>query len=397
MQSLRLAILLSIIPAALAMAQEDVALTISDDGVKFESRLLMVDANEGIAAGDLDGDGNLDLVAGRMWYRGPNWEARPVRNIKDWNGYVESNGDYLFDVNRDGRLDIISNNFVAPEIRWFENPGKDSLRRGKLWKEHVLVDSGQSKNEGQIMEDLDGDGRPEYIVNSWTKDVPMKVWRLVDIPPAKKGAAAFKMVGHDLGESGNGHGLAVGDINGDGKKDVLVGQGWYQQPANDPWSQPWTFHKDWRLKASLPMIVTDLDQDGDNDLIIGNGHDYGLYWWENLGTDEKGKVKFESHDIDNSFSQAHTLAWADVDGDRKPDLIAGKRVFAHNGSDPGGKEMPCLFYYTWNIETKSFTRYTIDKGQAGCGLQIVAQDLSGDGKTDIAVAGKSGTYVLIAK
>ena len=59
--------------------------------------------------------------------------------------------------------------------------------------------------------------------------------------------------------------------------------------------------------------------------------------------------------------------------------------------------MPCLYYYKWDPKTKQFTRVTIDEGHVGCGLQIVAADLNSDQRTDIAVAGKSGTYLLIAQ
>ncbi len=60
-------------------------------------------------------------------------------------------------------------------------------------------------------------------------------------------------------------------------------------------------------------------------------------------------------------------------------------------------EMPCLYYYRWDAKTKKFTRYTIEEGHVGCGLQIVTASLNDDQKTDVAVAGKSGTYLLLAK
>ena len=375
-----------------------------DANPRYQVKLLTIDANEGIAAGDVDGDGKPDLVAGRNWYRGGDWAPRPLRSIADWNGYVESNGDYLWDVNGDGRLDVIAGSFTPTEIHWYENPGEEGLRLGKHWKQHLLVDTKNSRNEGQLLQDIDGDGRPEWIVNSWIQNVPTVIWRLTDKPkstkPGKKpdtSQAVYDMQPHQLGEKGNGHGLAVGDISGDGLTDVLVGQGWYEQPKDNPWGQPCKFHADWNLHASVPMIVTDLDQDGDGDLIFGKGHDYGLLWWRNEGIDTDGKIQWKEQMIDKSFSQPHTLAWADIDGDGNSELITGKRYYGHNGRDPGGKEMPCLYYYDWDPTAQKFSRTTIEEGHVGCGLQIVTRDLNGDNKCDVAVAGKSGTYILFAK
>ena len=365
--------------------------------IRFEIRQLCLDANEGIAVGDIDGDGLEDVVAGRNWYSSRDWTPRPIRSIDDWNGYVESNGDYLYDVNGNGRLDVIAGSFIPTKVHWFENPGAEGLRLGQQWKTHELVDTGNSTNEGQLFVDLDGNGYPEWIVNSWRKDVPTLVWRMQPVEPTKSAPARIRLVPHTLGEMANGHGMGVGDLNGDGRLDVLVGQGWYEQPEKNPWQQPWKFQPDWDLHASIPMLVVDLNQNGRNDIIHGAGHDYGLFWWENQGTGEAGKITWKEHLIDRSFSQPHALAWLDLDGDGQPELITGKRYFAHNGRDPGGQEPPCLYCYKWDRTSEKFQRLVIDEGNVGTGLQIASGDFNGDGKTDLAVAGKSGTYVLMAQ
>ena len=79
-----------------------------EPSLKWKIKKLTVDANEGIDLADVNKDGKLDIIAGRNWYAAPDFTPKPVRSIKDWNGYVQSNGDFAYDVDKDGWVDVIS-------------------------------------------------------------------------------------------------------------------------------------------------------------------------------------------------------------------------------------------------------------------------------------------------
>ena len=222
-------------------------------------------AFEGAGVFDVDNDGKLDIVSGSRWYKGPDFtQSYPVREVAKVGTYYNCFSTIPVDVNGDGRMDFVTCSYFDKNVGWVENPGEP----GKTWQYHAIDTPGPS--ETAVGVDLTGDGVPEILPNT----VNVVVWYELQM---QGDAKTWKK--YDFGASAAGHGVGTGDVNGDGRIDLLTPKGWYEGPARPRAQVPWTFHADWNLGATgIQILAKDVDGDGRSDVVFGMGHGRGLYW-----------------------------------------------------------------------------------------------------------------------
>lgn len=349
--------------------------------VKF--RRIKVDGafrSEGVAVADFNRDGRLDIVTGNILYTGPDWKPQPMLGEpKAYNpeGYSDEFLCFPEDIDHDGWIDLIVVGFPEGKTRWLRNPG----RRGGPWKEFLAIE--KTGNESPDWVDVEKDGHKELVFAS---EKGMALGR-----PAADPAKPWSIrVIAGFGDPRPAHGLGVGDINGDGRADVVCPEGWWEGPA-DRARAPWAFHRaKLGFEAPAQMLVFDVDGDGDADVVSSGAHRYGLWWYEQ--TPEGWKP----HEIDHSISQLHALHLADLNRDGLPDLVTGKRFWAHMHNDEGIDDPAVLCWFMMKRENgkPSWIRHDID-WDSGVGLHFQIVDLDGDGLADIVTSSKKGVYVFM--
>lgn len=362
--------------------------------------------SEGATAFDVNHDGKTDIVNGEFWYEAPDWNRHEIRKPGKYfpaSGYSKSFATWGYDINGDGWTDLIHVGFPGDPCHWFENPGKESGH----WKQHEIWHS--ACNETPNFTDLTGDGKPELILGSQ----PEGQVGFLEIPQGSAVNEKWKFMpvcakGTKLGAEKYYHGLGVGDFNSDGRRDLLIPDGWWEQPA-DLKALTWTFHsfnlpkpnpqKPYGMQ-SADVYVDDLDLDGDNDLLLSSAHRTGVWWFENVGTN--AKPDFRGHVISETFSQTHALHYADVNGDGTRDLITGKRYYAHGpkgDDDPQGEVV--MYWFEVRKQKGSppqFIPHKISEGSdTGVGTQFFVGDVNGDKLLDIVLSNKKGTNLLLQK
>jgi hypothetical protein len=354
--------------------------------LRFDKRVIdPAFRSEGVTVFDVDRDGHLDIVTEEQWYRGPELTPHPLRAPRAWDPYTEYAHCFAAfhdDVDRDGYEDLIVFGPPGEDASWCQNP------RGEegTWACHTIAPS--ASGESPFLADVLGDGKrrlfmgiePErllgWMVPGPSEDAPWTMRSITE--PGFPMAARYE------------HGLGLGDVNGDGRADILTGSGWLEQPA-DPGAALWTWHPvEICPNNCAHMFAYDVSGDGLADLVGTSPHGYGAFWWEQRRGAEGG-VSFVRHEIDLTSSQNHAARFVDLDGDGRPELVTGKRWYAHFTQDPGALEPALLLLYRFEREggTVRWTRTVIDD-DSGIGSQFEIVDVDGDGWLDVVVSNKKG-------
>lgn len=356
--------------------------------------------SEGAAVADLNKDGRMDIVAGYYWFEAPNWTRHQMAPSRVFDPRKEYSNSFLnvgMDVNQDGWDDVVIVDFPGKPGFWFENP-KEAVghhsggrRSGSEWRKHILADSVGIANESPEFIDIDGDGRLDILCGDKAKK------QIVCLKsPGKPGETAWKRFALSRenvpGTEIFSHGIGYGDVNQDGLNDVVIREGWFEGTA-DKTSGNWVFHPANLGDPCSHMQVLDVNGDGKNDVVSASAHALGIWWHEQV-TDESGKINFKTHLMSNTTAQTHSSIMADLNGDGRKDYITGKRFLAHNGRDPGDSDPAILLWLEFTPGKEPYYKEHVIDNDSGAGLNIVAQDMNGDGRTDIVVANKNGVFLL---
>ena len=254
-------------------------------------------------------------------------------------------------------------------------------------------------NESPTLTNLVGDPRPElvctkrgqfgYATVDW--DNPLKEWTF----HAVSGAVASQKFGHGMG---------VGDVNGDGQLDIIHKDGWFEQSVSD--KEAWIARKFiFTPSGGAQMFAYDVDGDGNNDVITSlAAHEYGLAWFEQEKATGDG-ITFKKYLIMGStrrenkygvvFSELHAVGLHDMDGDNLKDIVTGKTYWSHHKKSPQW-DAGAVVYWFKLVRGKGGVDFMPQHADtdSGLGRQVSIGDVNGDGLPDIVSAGMKGTHVL---
>ena len=270
------------------------------------------------AAGDLDGDGDLDLLSasgadGKIaWYSNLDGQGHygPQRVITEQA--VGARSVVVADIDSDGDADVLSAAFAFGEIAWY--PNTDGLG---TFGPPILITS-QAYSAIQVLAaDLDGDGDPDALSLSESPD-------LIAWYENTDGYGSFGPMRQITTQIDHGNEIFTADLDGDGDKDVLSASyhddliAWYENTDGAGSFGAQRIITD-QAHGACSVAAADLDGDGDHDVLSAAWEDGEIVWYENsTGTGVFGAKQII---VDQALA-ADAVATADIDGDGDQDVLS---------------------------------------------------------------------------
>lgn len=398
-------LLASLIPFALWFALLPAAEEKNSDDTGITWKKTILDKHfraEGVAVADVNKDGRADILAGEVWYEAPDWKMHEIKKPGDYGngagGYSQSFACWADDLNGDGYPDLVVVGFPGAPCHWYENP------RGKEghWKAHEIWHS--ACNETPAYLDLLGTGKRGLLMG-WQPKGKDNEGQMAYFTPGDDPTQLWKM--HPISEQSSkghvipgsfrfAHGLGAGDVNGDGKLDVICTAGWWEQPATLD-DKPWKFHPAALGDACADMFAYDVDNDGKADIISSSAHNYGI--WAYLQRPGSGGSPAFVREVlfPRLVSQTHALHCVDINGDGRKDLVTGKRWWAHGPKGDADPNAPAKLYWFEAKKNKDglvrFVPHEIDD-DSGIGTQFTVADVNSDKLLDVVTANKKGVFLF---